>query len=44
MEQALWDIQVVANRLVDFGDVGKYVAEWKLKVCGDGHGNRASRM
>jgi hypothetical protein len=36
MEQALRDVQVVAKRLVDLGDVGKYVAERKLKVCGDG--------
>ena len=36
MDQALWDVHVVAKRLFDLGDVGKYVAEWKFKVCGDG--------
>jgi hypothetical protein len=27
MEQVLWDVQVAAKRLVDLGDVGKYVTE-----------------
>jgi hypothetical protein len=28
----VWDAHVVAKRLVDLADVGKYVAERKLKM------------